>query len=344
MAKKKVSKKNQKKLTSLAVGIIVVILVAIFGGGGAAGLFDGLGISIPGFGGSTHSGPSSTLITDESAFSMHVINIGQGDAILLSKDGKYAMVDAGKSTQKDDVDSSAAITGYLDSLGVKKLEFLLVTHQDYDHIGSAKTVLSEYKVGTFYDNGFEHTSATYEKLMQYIDDNNIAYKVVYARKTIDSPWDGVTINVLSPDKDLTSDVNENSIVLKITYGDVSYVLTGDATTATEDYILSTGADISADVLKVGHHGSYSSSSDAFLKKVNPGTYVMSVGGGNEYGHPHKDALKRLIKYSNILYRTDIDGTIVVSTDGKSYSVQTENGLSNDAAREFVTGDGKKVSA
>jgi Predicted hydrolase (metallo-beta-lactamase superfamily) len=325
---------------SLVAGLIVVVLVALFGGAGVSGVFDSLGFG----GSSSHSAPSTTLITDPSAFSMHVINIGQGDAILLSKDGKYALVDAGKTTQKNDVDSAAAITNYLDGLGVKKLEFMLISHQDYDHIGSAKEILSKYKVGTFYDNGFVHTSATYEKLMKYVDENNIPYKVVYAGKTIASPWDGVSIKVLSPAKDLTSDVNENSVVIKITYGDVSYILTGDATTKTEEYILSTGADVSADILKVGHHGSYSSSSDAFLKKVNPGVYAVSVGKGNEYGHPHKDALQRLIKYSNIMYRTDIDGTIVVSSDGKTYSVKTENGLANDPSREFVTGDGKKVTA
>ncbi|HJJ47940.1 MAG TPA: MBL fold metallo-hydrolase [Methanocorpusculum sp.] len=333
----KLSKKNQKQLASLITGIIVVVLVIIFGGANT-GIFDGLGMT------GSHSSPSSTIITDPAAFSMHVINIGQGDAILLSKDGKYALVDAGKSNQEGDIDSTAALTNYLDSLGVKKLEFLLITHQDYDHIGSAKTILSKYNVGTFYDNGFVHTSKTYEKLMTYIDENNIPYKVVYAGKTIPSPWNGVTIRVLSPDEELTYDVNENSVVLKITYGSVSYLLTGDATTAAEEYILSTGADVSADILKVGHHGSYSSSSDAFLKKVSPAVYAVSVGDGNEYGHPHKDALKRLIKYSDILYRTDIDGTIVISTDGKTYSVKTENGLANDPKREFVTGDGKKVSA
>ncbi|HJJ39252.1 MAG TPA: ComEC/Rec2 family competence protein, partial [Methanocorpusculum sp.] len=320
--------------------IIIIVLILIFGGVGINGGFeDILGSS------GTYSIPSSIQINDPSALSMHVINIGQGDCVLLSKDGKYALVDAGKSNQKDDIDSTAAITSYLNALGVKQLEFMLISHQDYDHIGSAKTVLSKYPAKAYYDNGFPHTSATYEKLLTYIDEENIPCKTVSAGDTIPSPWQGVTISVLSPPKEyLSDDVNDNSIVIKVTYGSVSYLLTGDATTETEEYILSTGADTDSDVIKAGHHGSYSSSSSSFLKAVSPTVSVISVGDDNSYGHPHKDALKRINKYTKYLYRTDIDGTIVVSSDGKTYSVKTENNIPYNAAAEFVTGDGEAVYA
>lgn len=340
MAKKK-SSKNQTKLISFIAGVIVIILVVLFGGANVSDIFGDIGLS--GNHG-TQSGPSGTLISDSSALSMHVLNVGQADCILLSKGGVYALVDCGESSEPSERESREAIYRYLDDLGVKKLDFLLVTHQDYDHIGSAKDILSRYSVGTFYDNGFTHTSATYEKLMTYIDENNIRYKVVYAGDSIKSPWSGVTIRVLSPPEGyIDKDVNHNSIVLKITYGDVSYLLTGDATTQTEEYILSSGVNVDADVLKVGHHGSYSSSSEAFLKAVSPGVSIISCGADNEYGHPHSDALKRLAKFTNYLYRTDIDGTILVSTDGKEYSVVTENGTAYDKVKEFVTGDGKKIS-
>lgn len=343
MAQKKTrqtSKRNQKKQKSIITSLIVLILIIIFGGLGINGGFDDL------FGSSgTYSIPSSIRIDDPSALSMHVINIGQGDCILLSKDGKYALVDAGKSNQKNDIDSTSAITSYLNALGVKQLEFMLISHQDYDHIGSAKTVLSNYPTKAFYDNGFPHTSATYENLLTYIDEENIFYKVVFAGDSISSPWKGVSITVLSPPKDyLTDDVNDNSIVVKVTYGTVSYLITGDATTETENYILSAGADIDSDVLKVGHHGSYSSSSASFLKAVCPTMSVISVGDENSYGHPHKDALKRLNKYTKYLYRTDIDGTVVISSDGKSYSIKTEKNLPYNTAAEFITGNKEAVYA
>lgn len=264
---------------------------------------------------------SQNQITNDSVFSMHVINIGQGDSILLSKDGKYALVDAGKSTQKNDIDSTAAIKKYLNSVGVDSLEFLLVSHQDYDHIGSAKAILSTYPTGIYYDNGFDTGKKTYEDLLTYIDDNNIEYDVVSTGDYIDSPWSDVEMVVLSPEKNfINDDVNDNSVVLKITYGEVSYLLTGDASTTTEEYILSTGADIDVDILKVGHHGSKTASSKAFLKRVSPAVSVISVGEGNSYGHPHKEALNRLGGFTELIYRTDVDGTVVISSDGKTYSV------------------------
>ncbi|HJJ31117.1 MAG TPA: ComEC/Rec2 family competence protein [Methanocorpusculum sp.] len=334
------TKANQKKQKTIITSIIIIALIVIFGGAGINGGFE----TILGSSG-TYSIPSSIQITDPAALSVHVINVGQADCILLSKDGKYALVDAGKSNQKNDIDSTAAITSYLNALGVKQLEFILITHQDYDHIGSAKTVLSAYPAKVYYDNGFIHTSATYEKLMTYLDEENIPCSVVTAGDTITSPWKGVTIKVLSPPKEyLSDDVNDNSAVIKVTYGTVSYLLTGDATTETEEYIISTGADIDADILKAGHHGSYSSSSSPFLKAVSPTVSVISVGDENSYGHPHKDALKRLNKYTKYLYRTDIDGTVVISSDGSAYSVKTENNLPYSAAAEFVTGSGEAVYA
>ena len=153
MAKKRRSKKSQKqmkKVVSLILGLIFVIAVGFFGV--ESGFIGGDSSLVP-------------LVTDEKAFSMHVIDMGQGDALLLSKDGKYALIDAGETMSPSERESREAIFAYLDSLGVKKLEFMLLTHQDYDHIGSAIDVLKRYDVGTVYDNGVEHTSKTYENLI-----------------------------------------------------------------------------------------------------------------------------------------------------------------------------------
>ena len=284
-----------------------------------------------------------------SEFTVHFIDIGQGDAILLEKDGKFALVDAGETTTPSTREAQQKLFSYLDSHGVTKLEFFLMTHQDYDHIGSAMNLLKTYSVGVVYDNGFVHTSKTYENLLTYILENDVTYTQVRYGDTVVSPWADVAIKVLSPSHDLIDkDVNHNSIVLKITYGDISYLLTGDAEKKTENYILSTGEDISADILKGGHHGSSESGSTAFLRAVDPDVVVISCGTsstGNSYGHPHTEFLERLVQFvpASSIYRTDVDGSVAVTTNGKTYTITTEN-QEHDLSQILLSGNGELVAA
>ena len=322
-----------RKLVSILVGLFVVFAIGFFGV--ETGVIGGNSALVP-------------LVDDENAFSLHVIDMGQGDALLLSKDGKYALIDAGETMSPSERESREAIFAYLDSLGVKKLEFLLLTHQDYDHIGSAIDVLKRYDVGVVYDNGVEHTSKTYENLMAYLVEEDVNYKVVRDGDKVTSPWPEVMIEVVSPPQDLIysgkkADVNENSIVLKVTYGSVSYLLTGDAEEKAEEYILSTKADIDADILKAGHHGSSSSSTQSFLAKVTPDVITISCGEDNDYGHPHIEALENCAKFTTAekIFRTDIDGDIVVTTDGTEYSVAVRNSP-HDASKILISGNGVKV--
>ena len=322
-----------RKLVSILVGLFVVFAIGFFGV--ETGVIGGNSALVP-------------LVDDENAFSLHVIDMGQGDALLLSKDGKYALIDAGETMSPSERESREAIFAYLDSLGVKKLEFLLLTHQDYDHIGSALDVLKRYDVGVVYDNGVEHTSKTYENLMAYLVEEDVNYKVVRDGDKVTSPWPEVMIEVVSPPQDLIysgkkADVNENSIVLKVTYGSVSYLLTGDAEEKAEEYILSTKADIDADILKAGHHGSSSSSTQSFLAKVTPDVITISCGEDNDYGHPHIEPLENFAKFTTAekIFRTDIDGDIVVTTDGTEYSVAVRNSP-HDAAKILISGNGVKV--
>lgn len=334
MAKKRNSSKNRIRNAAI---IIAALILAVFGFIGASDI------------GGNSDTVLETSITDPSALSVYFIDIGQGDTILLAKDGHYALVDAGESMEPSERESLDAIEESLNSLGVKKLDFLLVTHQDYDHIGSARQILKDYDVGVFYDNGVEHTSATYEKLMMYILDNDVNYKIVRAGDKIKSPWDDVKIEVLSPPQNLIMsgskpDVNENSIILKVTYGKVSYLLTGDAESDAEKYMLSQYSDskLDCDVLKAGHHGSRYSSTKSFLNAVSPDVVVISCGSGNSYGHPHTDCLERLVRYTPNVYRTDVDGNILVKTDGVKIAVATEN--DHDYSKIIISGEGDKVTA
>ena len=311
--RRKKSQKMQKQIMGILVVIVAAACVLLFGSG------------------ATNSVPEpAPLITDEHAFAMHVIDVGQGDAILLSKDNTYALIDAGETMSPSEREAREKLFAYLDSLGIKRLEFLLLTHQDYDHIGSALVVLKTYDVGVVYDNGVTHTSATYENLMQYILDEDIPYQVVSAGDIIPSPWSEVTLEVLSPQKDnlimsgSKPDINENSIVMKATYRNVSYLLTGDAEEKAEEAMIDAGMDLKAAVLKAGHHGSSSSSTQQFLNEVHPAVIVISVGAGNSYDHPHAEPMERFVAMTKHIYRTDMDGDVVVTTDGEVYSVVTRN--------------------
>jgi len=353
---------QQKKKTILIIGIIAITLLIIIGSAGCTTIIKTNDNTTPTSQHTTpvvdsdsSNTPQSTPTEDQknktnsSLFSMHVIDMGQGDSILLEKDGKYALIDCGETMTPSSTEAKEKIFNYLDSKGVKTLEFLLLTHQDYDHIGSALSLIKTYNVKMVYDNGFPHTSKTYLKLMAYILDNDVPYKQIREGDSIESPWKDVKITVLSPPQDLIdTDTNHNSIVLKITYGDVSYLLMGDAETKTEKYILSTGNDISAQILKAGHHGSRTGSSKDFLKVVSPETVVISLGTedtGNSYNVPHTKFLERIlnvIEPSNF-YRTDIDGTVVISTDGKTYSVKTEN-TNRNLTDIFYSGEGEQIYA
>lgn len=244
---------------------------------------------------------------------MSVIDVGQADAILLEKDGIELLVDAGISMKG----SSESEKNLIDYLGDKEIEYVLVTHQDYDHIGNAEYVLANYNVSKFYDNGHVHTSKTYENLMAYVVDNDLDYDVLRTSDVLDI-WDGITVTVVSP-KRLTDDINEDSIVLLVDYDDIEILLTGDAGVSVEPAVAKLVGDI--DILKVGHHGSDSSSADEFLKSIKPEISIISVGEGNSYGHPTESVLDRLTACGSEIYRTDVDGTIVVETDGRVYSVE-----------------------
>ena len=251
-------------------------------------------------------------VIQRSNLTMSVIDVGQADAILLEKDGVELLIDAGVSMKG----SSASKKNLIDYLSDREIEHVLVTHQDYDHIGNAEYVLANYNVSAFYDNGHVHTSQTYENLMDYVAENALNYSVLKTGNTLDI-WEGVNVTVVSP-KRLTDDVNEDSIVLLVDYDDIEILLTGDAGVSVESNVAKLVGDI--DILKVGHHGSDSASSDDFLKIIKPEISIISVGEGNSYGHPTENVLSRLSAIGSDVYRTDADGTIVVETDGLVYSV------------------------
>ena len=250
---------------------------------------------------------------------VYFLDVGQGDSSLILFHDKAVLIDAGE------IDQGSRVVADLRSLGVHRIDLLVASHPHSDHIGGMQDVLAAFPVGEVLDSGMPSTSALYEHFLETVDMKNIPYIVADGGRTVDLD-PALQVLVLSPPKDrIGEDLNTNSIVLRMSYGNVSFLFTGDAGNAAESPLMKTGYPLQSTVLKVAHHGSSDASSREFIARVRPEVAVISVGKDNPYGHPHQETLDTLAALVPSLYRTDRDGTILIRSDGTSYSVTTENG-------------------
>ncbi len=253
------------------------------------------------------------------------IDVGQGDATLLAIGNRTVLIDAGPP------DSGPGLVRTLEGLGVRNISLLVATHPHSDHIGGMHDVLARFPVDRVLDGTSSHTSGLYQDFLNEIDKKDIPYTEAERGQVFDI-GDGLSVSVLGPpERKLSGDYNENSIVLLARYGRTGILLTGDAGINAEEELIRSGMPLSAEVLKVGHHGSSDATGAAFLAAVAPEVAVIPAGAGNDYGHPHHETLERLDKAVPLIYRTDRDGSVVVRTDGMKYSVTT------GAGRTTVTG-------
>ena len=291
----------------LSVAIVLVLV-------GCVNVTGCLGTTL--FSGFIESGQSH-LAENEGKLSVYFLDVGQGDSALFLYEGKTILIDAGETDMGDRVVSDLA------SRGVTRIDLLVATHPHSDHIGGMQKVLGAFPVGKVLDTALPHPSPPYEQFLETIEQNHIPYQVAEQGQTVNVD-PAVRVLVLSPPGEQPGeDLNANSAVLRISYGTIDFLMTGDLGTEGEDALLRTGYPLDAEILKVGHHGSSSSTSPAFLARVRPETAVISVGEDNPYGHPHAETLDLLNESGVTVYRTDQDGTILVRSDGMSYSVKTE---------------------
>ena len=262
----------------------------------------------------TNNTEKAALQQDLGKLKIHFIDVGQADSILLQiPGGKNILVDAGNNND------GSLVTDYLEKLGIKKIDFLVGTHPHEDHIGGMDNVIKAFEIGKVFMPNKTTTTKTFEDVLLALKAKNL--KITTAKAGVSLlEQDNLKINFIAPNETKYEELNNWSAVLRVQYGDTSFLLTGDAEQLSEKEMLAAGANLKADVLKVGHHGSSSSTSQKFFNAVAPKYAVISVGKDNDYGHPHKATLTRLSKAGIKVYRTDLNGTVVFTSDGKNITV------------------------
>ena len=251
---------------------------------------------------------------------INFLNVGQADCILLQQGNENMLIDAGNN------DDEQTIKNYLQSVGVNEFKYVIGTHPHEDHIGSMDYIMNSFKVGKIYFPKANSKTKTFENLVNSVKNKGMQFTEPIPGETFNLGQAKCTI--LAPNGANYEDLNNYSIVLKVEFGNNSFLFTGDAEDISEKEMMNKGFDLKADVLKVGHHGSDSSTTREFLNAVNPKYAVISVGKGNDYGHPHKETINLLKEKDIKLYRTDECGTIVCTSDGTNITFDKNIGSYN----------------
>ena len=253
----------------------------------------------------------------ENKMIIHYIDVGQGDCILIQVNNKNLLIDSGPSSNRKD------LLNYLEKLNIKKFDYIIATHPHEDHIGNMDTIIKRYDIGSFYSPKVITSSTTFENMISALVDKNLKINVLKKGvKGIDL-GKNTEIEVFSPLENISSDnLNDYSPIIKITFFNNSFLFTGDAEISTEDTVLSENNNLNCDILKVGHHGSSTSTSTDFLISTNPSVAIISVGKNNSYGHPTSETLSLLNSYNIRTIRTDINGTVIAISDGKNINIST----------------------
>lgn len=244
---------------------------------------------------------------ENSILNVHFIDVGQGDSILIEINNKTLLIDSGPN------DSEDKILKYLKSKNIKSLDYLLATHPHEDHIGNMDVLLKNIKVNNFLAPFVVYESTDFKNMILTLKEKSLDINVLKAGNTQIKLDDNIIIDVFSPNNDTYENINNYSPIIKLSHFENSFLFTGDAEEITELEVLK--FDIDSNVLKVGHHGSTTSSNISFLNKVTPEISVISCGINNKFNHPSKSTLENLSNLGSIIYRTDEDGSIVLSSNG-----------------------------
>jgi competence protein ComEC len=252
--------------------------------------------------------------TSSHPFTVTFLDVGQGDAIVIQNENTVMLIDAG--TNKTAVN----LINELKSMAISRFDVIIATHPHEDHIGGMDNVINNFEVRQVIMPEESANTQTYQDVLKAINNKALTISVPKAGSSFN--LGSAICTVLAPNSQNYEDTNNYSIVLRVVYGSVSFLLTGDAGTDSEKGILGKGYTLKSDVLKVGHHGSADSTSNPFLEAIAPRDAVILVGQDNDYGHPHKETLSKLNTAGIKIYRTDMNGTIVYTSNGTNLAVKT----------------------
>lgn len=258
---------------------------------------------------------ADTQESTENLLQVHFIDVGQADCILLTCGGETMLVDGGDWEDQD------SIIAYLQLQNIQSLTYVVGTHGHADHIGSLYDAVNAFPTGRVFFNEPYYDSYNFRELQAAAQRQGVSIEVPQPGDT----WTlgNALVTVLGPIKAHPENLNDNSLVLRVDHGDRSLLLTGDMEWLEEQDLYQSGANLQADLLKVGHHGSQTSTSYVLLSKVQPQYAVISCGRDNEYGHPHEGPVARLANINATIYRTDLNGHVVATSDGETWSFKTQ---------------------
>ena len=274
------------------------------------------------FGGTVHWDPNTQLISMLSApgsepaaqTKVHFIDVGQADCIYIQMpDNNDVLIDGGN------VEDGPAVVRYLKSQGVDDIELIIATHPHEDHIGGLPAVMDAFKVEKIIDSGRIHTTSFYRTYLAKVKAEGAIYEE-NNKQTVN--WGNIVLKIFTGDK-TWQEINNESVICQLDTGEIEFLFMGDAEILAESLL---PVAIRSDVLKVGHHGSDTSTGVGFLSRVAPKTAIISVGNDNVYGHPSPQTLSTIQAVGATIYRTDLNGNIIISTDGKTYAVSTAKNL------------------
>ena len=319
-------RKRRRKLTSKLLIITLILLAFLYGlyfeeiNNTFALMYDEYGNAILTNikdNNNNNNETETTVKEEKDKLKIYYIDVGQADSILIQNENEFMLIDAGNNND------GPLLVKYFQSLNIKDFKYVVGTHPHEDHIGGLDDIITNFNIGTIYIPDAITTTKTFEDLLNSIEKKNMTFTVPKIDSTFNLGKANVKVIYTGTD---TKDLNNTSIVLKMSFGSTTYLFTGDATNITEKKILN--KDISADVLKVGHHGSNYSSTDKFLNKVNPKYAIISVGKNNIYSHPATKTIDKLNKLNIKIYRTDELGTIILTSDGKNIDITNEKTNTN----------------
>jgi competence protein ComEC len=257
---------------------------------------------------------TTTIKPETPKLQVHYLDVGQADCALLRLGDTDILIDGGN------VDDGSYVVSYLQKQGVTELDLVVCSHAHEDHVGGLAAVLAVFPTKEIWSPTRTYSSKCFDDFVRYADQQRLEITIPQAGHT--ARWDGLSVSVLGPVEDY-AETNNTSLVLRFVYGQTSFLFTGDMEKDAETDLLDSGAKVQSDVLKVGHHGSDTSSGYRFLYEVQPKYAVISVGKDNSYGHPHEEPLSRLRDAGVTLYRTDLLGAIVAESDGQTVTFSWE---------------------